>query len=233
MDNIQAEISSSLRENGVALVGFADISELPETERHFMNSAITFAVDLDAGIIHGIADGPTLQYHKEYLRVNNLLSKLCESTVTILKKHGIETVSIAPTILKVDYGSLRTQLPHKTVATRAGLGWIGKSALIITEKYGAAVRLATVLCNIEFETGKPINRSRCGDCIECVIHCPANAITGNHWKAGLKRKEIFNARACYGMAKELSGGLGIQSTICGICVNVCPWTQKYIKRAFE
>ena len=44
-----------------------------------------------------------------------------------------------------EYGIFRTVMPHKTVAVHAGLGWIGKSALFVTEKYGSAVRLTSVL----------------------------------------------------------------------------------------
>ena len=32
----------------------------------------------------------------------------------------------------------------KTAATRAGLGWIGKTALLVTPEWGPAVRLGTV-----------------------------------------------------------------------------------------
>ena len=30
--------------------------------------------------------------------------------------------------------------------------------------------------------------------------------------------------------EKLSKKIEVQSTICGICINVCPWTQKYISQ---
>ena len=116
------------------------------------------------------------------------------------------------------------------MATRAGLGWIGKSALLVTEKYGAAVRLATVLTDAEFEVRDPVNSSCCGDCEGCVVSCPAKAISGRNWELGLERESIYDAFACCDTARSLARKAGIRSTICGICINVCPWTQKYISR---
>lgn len=230
MENLQTGILSRLTDDGASLVGFADIRELPADIRHSMKSAVSIAVALDADVISEIIDGPTKRYHEEYKRVNSFLSGLCKRTVEILEHQNVEAVAIAPTIKKVDYNSLQTPLPHKTVATRAGLGWIGKSALLITKQYGPAVRLASVLCDIEFEAGDPVNKSHCGKCTECVDRCPAAAITGNNWEAGSERDMIYKARQCYTMAKSLSGTIGVTSTICGICIAACPYTQRYLKR---
>ena len=230
MENLQTGILSRLTDDGASLVGFADIRELPADIRHSMKSAVSIAVALDADVISEIIDGPTKRYHEEYKRVNSFLSGLCKRTVEILEHQNVEAVAIAPTIKKVDYNSLQTPLPHKTVATRAGLGWIGKSALLITKQYGPAVRLASVLCDIDCQTADPVNESFCGECTECVDHCPATAIAGNNWEAGCERDTIYNARQCYTMAKRLSGAIGVTSTICGICIAACPWTQRYMKR---
>jgi GNAT superfamily N-acetyltransferase len=122
------------------------------------------------------------------------------------------------------------KLQHKTVGTRAGLGWIGRSGLLVTKEYGSAVRLASVLTDAGLETGIPTAASHCGDCRQCVAHCPARAITGRDWEPGLAREQIYSAAACFEMAREFAGRTGIQATICGICINVCPWTQQYLTR---
>ncbi|MHC4476199.1 MAG: 4Fe-4S double cluster binding domain-containing protein [Planctomycetota bacterium] len=229
---LNSEIKAKLVKAGACLVGFTDISDLPADVTDSMTSAISIAVALDASIISEITDGPTEQYHQEYRRVNEFLAHLSETTVEYLKDRGNKASAIKPTVEgdDLDYETLTTSLPHKTVAARAGFGWIGKSALLITEKYGAAVRLATVLTDAEFEGGKPISSSRCGDCEKCVVHCPGKAILGRNWELGLEREAIYDAFACLGTARRLSSKIGIPSTICGICINVCPWTQKYISR---
>jgi epoxyqueuosine reductase len=228
MDTLNSEIKSKLIKEGACLVSFADISELPAGVRDSMKFAVSMAVALDAEIIDGISNGPTKRYYQEYKRANEFLSYLCKQTVDILKTHGNNAAAIEPTLEKLDFETLATKLPHKTIATLAGLGWIGKSALLITRKYGPAIRFASVLTDAKLEVGEPITSSYCGDCEECVIHCPARAISGETWKLGMKREIIYDAFACCDNAKELSGKIGVPSTICGICINVCPWTQKYI-----
>jgi epoxyqueuosine reductase QueG len=157
---------------------------------------------------------------------------LCASTVDFLECGGHKAKAIDPTI-RIEGSAkktLTTPLPHKTAATRAGLGWIGKSALLIAKNYGPALRLATVLTDAPLAAGDPVDDSQCGDCTKCVDRCPAKAIVGKNWAVGTERQSIYDARACCAMAKNLAGQKDIPATICGICIHACPWTQKYISR---
>jgi len=158
------------------------------------------------------------------------LAGLCERAAEILTKLGKQARAVEPTTAHFDERTLSMPVQHKTIATRAGLGWIGKSALLITKQYGPAVRLSSVLTNAEFTTGDPVDASGCGDCHCCVDACPAGAIVGSHWTAGTPRESLCNAFACRDAAKGLARRQGIEATICGICINACPWTQKYLAR---
>ena len=232
METLNSQIESQLVEEGASLVGFADVSGLPADVRDHMKSAISIAVALDVSVVSEISDGPTRQYYHEYKRVNELLARLSAETVDDLKKRGHNARAIDPTI-RIEgsaWKALATPLPHKTAATRAGMGWIGKSALLITQTYGPAVRLATVLTDAPLDAGTPVDDSRCGDCTKCVDRCPAKAILGENWQKGSKRESIYDAHACRAMATSLAGRMDIPVTICGICIHACPWTQKYISR---
>jgi ribosomal protein S18 acetylase RimI-like enzyme len=90
-----------------------------------------------------------------------------------------------------------------------------------------------VLTDAEFETEKPIDASSCGDCHQCVDHCPAQAIAGVNWEMGATRERIYNPAACFKMARDFAGRTGIKATICGVCINACPWTQRYLARELE
>ena len=229
MKHLQSKITHQLLQAGASCAGFADISDLPPEMNQSMNRALSIAVALDATIIEGISGGPTVRYFQEYRRVNGLLSKLCHYAVDRLNANGIDSVPVEPTIEDLDYSTLSVPFPHKTAALRAGFGWIGKSALLITSKYGAAIRLATVLFQADCEVDTTPQKSLCGTCNECVIQCPANALAGKEWEPGFERARIYDAFACCAMAQKLSHGIGLQATICGICINVCPWTRKYIQ----
>ena len=230
MASLNSGIESDLVREGASLVGFADLSELPAANRDSMNFAVSIAVALNASVIKGISNGPTTEYYQEYNKVNQLLSNLCKIAAEFLRKKGYAAVIIEPTVKELDFKTLTIKFQHKTAATRAGLGWIGKPALLVTEKYGSAVRLATVLTDAEFEVGEPIDNSRCGTCDRCVERCPAFAIVGRNWSAGMEREEIVDAFKCCENAKKMSRDIGLSAAICGICINICPWTQKYISR---
>lgn len=233
MDSMNSEIESDVLEHGASLVGFADITMLPVKVTGGLPRAVSIAVALNPAIIQAIKDGPTPQYYDEYKRVNNLLAKLCERAACIIRRTGYQAEAVKATTEKFDPDNLSTRIQHKTIATRAGLGWIGKSALLITEQYGPAVRLASVLTDAEFETFEPNFISRCGECHKCVDCCPAGAIAGPNWTLGDPREAVYDAFTCRDMAKRLAGRHGICATICGICINACPWTQKYISRELD
>ncbi|KPK78158.1 MAG: hypothetical protein AMJ79_00585 [Phycisphaerae bacterium SM23_30] len=230
MTPLNSHIESHLIKNGAASVGFADLTNLSPEIRQSMSSAVSIAVALDASIVNEINDGPTRRYYQEYRRANDFLADLSRQTAEMIQGRGFAARALATTVEDLDYNTLATEFAHKTAATRAGLGWIGKSALLITEKYGAALRLATVLTDAELPAGTPVTQSRCDDCRECVVHCPARAISGTNWQAGMPRETFYDAFACCETAQKLSEKAHIPSIICGICINVCPWTQKYLNR---
>jgi epoxyqueuosine reductase QueG len=225
------DIRRLLLESGAALVGFADMRAVPAEDRKGMDRALSIAVALNPAVVSRIVKGPTKEYFREYQRANTLLSELSHRAATLLRERGFAAVALEPTTEEFDAVRLRAGLSHKIAATRSGLGWIGKNALVITRPFGSAIRLTTVLTDAPFETGHPLDEARCGTCSACVEVCPAHAPSGKNWRLGMYRDEFFDARACCRKATEICEREGIDSTICGICIEACPWTRKYIKRA--
>jgi epoxyqueuosine reductase len=232
MNDLSNKVKEALAERGASLVGFADLSELPEEVRHSMRFAVSMAVALNPSVIAGIQDGPTQEYHAEYRQVNALLWELAKFAAGMIEDSGYRAIPKRPTHSGTDPETQSTILPHKTVATRAGLGWIGKCALLVTEEHGSAIRIGTVLTEAELNTAEPIVESRCGDCTQCVDFCPGRAPLGKNWNSRLARHEFYDAFACARAARErATAKIGIDDTICGICISVCPWTRKYIESA--
>ena len=233
MKTTNSQIEHELLAKGANLIAFADITNLPSEITSGYPGAVCIAVALNPTIVSGISKGPTREYFAEYKRLNNLLDNLCKQTAGIFTNAGYKAEAVTATTEHLNEATLSTQFQHKTVATLAGLGWIGKSALLITKEYGPTVRLATVLTDAEFETGTPMNESHCGDCRKCVEACPAAAITGQNWEPGAARESIYDAFKCRQTARKLAKKQGIEATICGICINVCLWTQKYMSTSLK
>jgi len=212
---------------GASLVGLADIREFAPWPR-----AISIALALDPAILKGAKNGPTPEYYKEYLRANSTLNEIAQRTAQLLLRAGYGAEAFPATIGDSDQQSeyertLSAAFQHKTAATRAGLGFIGKSGLLITPDFGPAVRLVTVFTDLPFPTGQPILEGRCGGCRLCVEACPAGAIKGREWRAGMAREELLEAHTCRREAKRLlKERVGADETVCGICVAICPYGQR-------
>ncbi|MEN6343196.1 MAG: 4Fe-4S double cluster binding domain-containing protein [Methanospirillum sp.] len=163
--------------------------------------------------------GALYQYHV-FSVVNPSLDRCALSVARCLQEAGYRAVPV-PASLRTDDARLAGPVSHKLAAHLAGLGWIGKSCLLVTPERGPRVRWITVLTDAPLEpTGGPCE-SRCGDCRACVEACPAGAFTGRAFVPGEPREARFDAAACdrHYRAIEASG----EPAACGICVAVCPW----------
>ena len=223
------ELKNLLISQGANLVGFADLNEL-NSELPF---GISVVVKLSPELINSIQECPSMFYFEEYHRINNLLDKIVTLGTEYLIKNGFKAFAQTTTSINQsdDY---RTKLPHKTVATKAGLGWIGKCGLLVTNEYGSGVRISSFLTNAKLNCGTPVEKSFCGDCIECVKNCPANAVIGNLWNINMERSELIDVYKCRKKAREISlEKINIEATLCGKCFIVCPYTKKYLYKELE
>lgn len=229
LNSLSIEIRERLIEEGASIVGFADLKDIPENQREGYRYGISIAVALNPFIIAEIENGPTKDYYDEYVRVNKLLDELDEYAAEIIKYHGFRALPKVKKSITTDETILRTTLPHKTVATRAGIGWIGKCALLVTKEFGSAVRLSSVLTDAELDVGLPIDEGQCGTCNTCKNLCPSSAVLGTNWKVNMDRDSYFAAFKCRDEGRRRSDKLGVEERVCGKCILVCPWTQKYLK----
>lgn len=229
MNKLLTELRDNLLNRGASLVGFADLRDIPEKDRKGFAYGISIGTAIRPDIIRGIENGPTLTYYEECTRLNKLLDSLATYAAGFLTQNGYEAFPQTSTIVVKDQASLRTALPHKTATTRAGLGWIGNCALLVTEAYGSAIRITSVLTNASLPAGTPVNESRCGACSLCRDACPGNAVKGGNWSPDKDRDTFFDANNCRKSALLQMSRLGINNALCGKCIYVCPWTQRYLK----
>ncbi len=216
-ESLTEQFKSEMMEQGADLVGIGDLTGLTGNGRDRLPVGICLAVKFPKDIVKGIVDLPTREYYDAYNTLNSRLYTLTDYAIKLLEEWGYHATS-------------RTNLPHKTIATRSGIGWVGKSNLLVTEKYGSMIRLASVLTDAPLKTDAPVNESKCGDCMLCVDACPAGALTGKQWDTSVRRDDILDTSSCSSMAiKRSIKGFGIPIELCGKCFAVCKYTKQYIK----
>jgi epoxyqueuosine reductase len=151
--------------------------------------------------------------------MNRFLDDIAIRTVTLIQRWGYKAFPI-PTSQTVNWKTHEGHLSHKMVATQAGLGWIGKNALLITPEFGPRVRLTTVLTTAPLRTGTPIVESQCKECQECVKACPVEAIRGVNWSISSQRADLLDVDQC---AKKIEQGkVELGEPVCGVCIKACP-----------
>jgi epoxyqueuosine reductase QueG len=219
------------------IVGTADLNGLIAIKYRDYQYGISIGKRLDDKIIDPIVNGPTLAYYEYYNQINNELAEKAIEIKNELQKININALIIKPTVstssdeFKDYLKNLTADISHKMVATRAGLGWIGKTDLFISKRFGPRLRLVSILVDKKPDHDfNPINESRCGKCNICVEKCPAQAATGELWNINVHRDTFFDAHKCREKCGQLAKErLNVDKRICGICVSVCPIGTKNIK----
>jgi epoxyqueuosine reductase len=228
-------VKKHLRKGEEYVTGYADLRNLLAAKYAQYDYGIVIGRRLDDRIIDSIENGPNADYYVLYQQVNSELAEIARGIEAELCDMDVRALGIAPTLTSADRDehfdqTLSLDFSHKLVATRAGLGWVGKSDLLITHEFGPRVRLVSVLvdCPVDY-CQEPVLSSECQGCDLCVQNCPANALSGKEWDITTKREEIFDAFACREKCRELGWFIGQNVRLCGICVSVCPVGRRRVQ----
>lgn len=221
------EIRNELYSMGASLIGFADLTVLPKEIRENFDYGIVIGLAYSKKAMQDNMNGDPQQYWSEWNAISKKLPQLATHTAYFLinKKYKALAKVLTMVVQDSDY---RTVLPHKTVATLAGVGFIGKCAALVTKEFGSAVRIIVVLTNAPVECGVPVTRSLCDPkCNLCRNVCPGNAVKGLIWEAGTDRNDLLDPYACRRAARQRAKEkVGIEETLCALCISNCPWTKK-------
>ncbi len=205
------EIRQFLQAYSVSIVGFAALpqgAQILEIETS-LPRAVVFGYPLSQSVLATIQDRPTLIYKHHYKTVNWILDQTAFHLVRFIENKGRQALAI-PASQTVDWEHHRGHISHKFLAREAGLGFIGRSGLLVSPIYGAQARYVSVLTDLEFE---PDNKCEddCGACRKCVAVCPAQAISEDGVDLG----------RCLARLDTFARIRGIGQHICGVCVKVC------------
>jgi epoxyqueuosine reductase len=224
MDLVQ--ITKKLKDEGVEAVGFSFLGDVLPQRYAALPYGVTLLCRLSQFVVdeimNGEEPGPTYAYFHHYRTVNAFLDREALWVASMLQRAGARALPVAASQSVGDMGPYSGIFPHKTGAVRAGLGWIGRNALLVTPQYGPRVRLATVLTDFPLPISEPQPMPGCGDCQECVAACPAAALTGETFQPGRPRSSLLDAAACSAHMKRAYQQIG-RGAVCGVCMAVCPY----------
>lgn len=122
---------------------------------------------------------------------------------------------------------------ERSWAARAGLGFTGKNAMLISQRHGNWLFLAAILTRLEAMPDPPVHTppragrvgQLCGRCTRCLDACPT---------AAFPAPGVVDARRCVSyqtienkgvIPRELRPGIGARIYGCDVCLEVCPWNR--------
>jgi ferredoxin len=123
---------------------------------------------------------------------------------------------------KVAYFAAGIEGMAKMAGRLSGLGWIGRSAMLVTPEAGPRAAWEAVLTDAPLKpTADKPDECHCGDCRRCADVCPAKAITG----AGFKETDALAVRFLADRCEKHRQSYGNIFTDggCGLCLKVCPY----------
>ena len=208
---MREELRVELLGQGAAVVGFAALGG-------YLDGQIAH---LDRAVSIGVARRLT----EDTL---GILARLQQRAVRHLKSRGWRTLAVPPDSDRrkdTFVSRLYALFNHKMAATSAGIGWVGRSGLLISPLHGPRLTLATVLTDAPLAPDAPVEASGCGLCTLCHEHCPSGAITGAEWS----RRDPFVELVRHGVCRDhkAAGRQTAGKPNCGLCITVCPYGRTH------
>ena len=227
MTDLNKNIEMAAKEAGAAKVGFANISGLKDIQAgdpavFAYPSAVSVMVEIPIEAVRRSLDSPSEEMRAAYKQCNMVLKKAEEKVVETLKAAGYEARLVDPSE-RVNKEMLLGAISHKAVARLAGMGWLGKNGLIITDDFGPRLRMGTILTNMPVAKNPVPLKNGCGDCTACIDYCPMKVLKGAEFTDyPTSRDHVIDWAKCGKYEHTLIGDGSRPEKACGRCIARCP-----------
>jgi epoxyqueuosine reductase len=113
---------------------------------------------------------------------------------------------------------------ERDFAALAGVGWHGKSTMLISQELGTWFFLGEILTTLEFPADEAA-KDRCGSCTRCIAACPTGAIDAPHHLDARKCISYLTIELKGSIPVELRPLIGNRIYGCDDCLEACPWNR--------
>ncbi|WP_419920908.1 epoxyqueuosine reductase [Candidatus Poriferisodalis sp.] len=116
------------------------------------------------------------------------------------------------------------RLVDRAAAARAGLGWLGRNTMLLSDELGSWTVLGAVVTTAVLPVAGALQPDGCGSCRRCSVACPTGALD----VAG-----VLDANRCFAWMLQATGSfpaefrvaLGDRLYGCDDCQVVCPYNE--------
>lgn len=117
-------------------------------------------------------------------------------------------------------------LSDRAFGAQAGLGWIGKNGMLISDEIGSYFFIGTLLTELENDIASTLVTDRCGTCTRCLDACPTNAILPDRTLDSSRCISYATIEHRGPLDGDVAGHLAGNAFGCDICQEVCPWNGR-------
>lgn len=166
------------------------------------------------------ADGPEVASYAHYADYHETIKPMAETLVGIIQEQAQ-----TPLAYRICIDS--SPVLERSLAVRAGLGWIGKSSMFISPLCGPALLLSEIMLDLFIEPDEPYTRDGCGSCCRCVEACPNRCIDPETRTIRADRCAAYLTIEHKGdFSQEQVRLVGNHLFGCDACLRACPWNSR-------
>jgi len=216
---LSQRIRTAILEGGAAVVGIADLAATLDAVLQPL-FVVVFGMRYPDPEIARLPDDDALCRAIEGL--SSATQRIYSAVECILFESNGHARCCRYDAVKSTFGASYCTLSQKAMAVLAGLGWIGKSSLLVTPAHGPRMRLGTLFTDVALVPDKPFLANNCGSCHVCREACPTGAVT----EEAVSFRQLSGYRIDSDKCRAhvwRNEPLGGKREFCGLCLKECPF----------